>query len=201
LTRKLFTVASAVSLLLCATTCVLWVGSYWMAEEAIWGTGTHPAGSGSEVYNVFATSQAGRFDVMYLHAFADWGTIGNVPPPGFSREAWPVTARSRNFTDWGTRNGFRAQRETSRAGGNGYHSVLRVVFPCWLVVLLTCLLPGCWLLERTREATRRQSGLCTACGYDLRASPGRCPECGAVSRIKSDTRAGAASDPSSQFSG
>ena len=48
------------------------------------------------------------------------------------------------------------------------------VFP----LLAPALLPSLWLLRRVRRRRRRRRGLCPACGYDVRASPGRCPECG-----------------------
>jgi hypothetical protein len=51
--------------------------------------------------------------------------------------------------------------------------------PLWFVVLATLPLPLQLARSRWRFRRRQKGGLCLNCGYDLRATPDRCPECGA----------------------
>ena len=74
--------------------------------------------------------------------------------------------------------GFSAFREVHE--GYAYNGQFWAV-PAWSLVFAFTVLPAIVVLRELRAARRRRRsrlGLCPACGYDLRASPGRCPECG-----------------------
>ena len=50
------------------------------------------------------------------------------------------------------------------------------------LVSLLCIMPLAWLLGRLAERRRRfnHHDACATCGYDMRATPTQCPECGRV---------------------
>jgi hypothetical protein len=54
--------------------------------------------------------------------------------------------------------------------------------PLWIVTLGSALVAAALFVSRARRAHRDRPGLCHHCGYDLRASPDRCPECGTPSQ-------------------
>ncbi len=67
--------------------------------------------------------------------------------------------------------------------GDEKNPILQLACPYWFIMLLTAILPGARLAGWRRRARRlrMRPGLCQHCGYDCRATPDRCPECGRVS--------------------
>ena len=59
-----------------------------------------------------------------------------------------------------------------------------VQVPYWLGIAATLAFPagrlGLLVASRRRGRQRQRTGRCATCGYDLRATPEKCPECGAV---------------------
>ena len=50
--------------------------------------------------------------------------------------------------------------------------------PLWLLVPVFAILPIRYAVLQQRETRRNATAVCVRCGYDLRASRNRCPECG-----------------------
>jgi hypothetical protein len=64
------------------------------------------------------------------------------------------------------------------AGTQPYYRM--VVIPLLYPAVLLAIPPAVWLALTVRRRRRLRAGLCRNCGYDLRESPERCPECGAA---------------------
>jgi hypothetical protein len=59
----------------------------------------------------------------------------------------------------------------------------RITIPLWSIALVLGLLPLYGIASHLRKMRGRQRwdlGHCVQCGYDLRATPDRCPECGTI---------------------
>ncbi|MDB5289965.1 MAG: hypothetical protein JWL69_1206 [Phycisphaerales bacterium] len=165
---RLFTVVCAASLLMYIATMVLWVRSYSRCDLLLRQRGPDD--------RIAVTSE---FGVLVFEV--------ESPQRGAIQPGW-VYFDSRLPRRWGRPPGvvgFAAFRGTNR------HylllpptAVYGVSAPHWAVAIITVVLPLAWISRRGKlrlAAVRRAGGLCAACGYDLRASEGRCPECGTVS--------------------
>lgn len=88
-----------------------------------------------------------------------------------------------SYGTWGDIPGWSAKQVsvlgfTVGSGANGAGAKFVFALPLWFVgISLASPIVLLWLLRR-RAKRRRDANLCEICGYDLRATPERCPECG-----------------------
>ena len=60
-------------------------------------------------------------------------------------------------------------------GSGWFAKVNELSVPDWFLLILLSILP---VVRRARKHLPTTAGLCHVCGYDLRSSTDRCPECG-----------------------
>ena len=177
--RRQFTILAVVSLLMCVATAVFALRTY-SGEEFI-------RLSGHNAYTV--AMYAGQLRLsLESENIVRWGVEGK--PVDFSSEwTWQHDRSQRgggnkqetDFLGFG-RFEYSADQGLTLAEMRGWRQ-RGIVLPLPLLAATTAIAPVSWLVLRiraTRRRSRLRNGLCPSCGYDLRATPGRCPECGAV---------------------
>jgi hypothetical protein len=70
-------------------------------------------------------------------------------------------------------------RHVNTSGPYSGADAWRIISPAWLLCVVFAIVPTHWLVMRHR-AKRGREACCVTCGYDLRATPDRCPECGTM---------------------
>jgi hypothetical protein len=155
------------SFLLCLGTSILWIRSYWTTQFLGWS-------SNRQAYGVLSMAGIFRLEHFNYPDEVGWSyTRYDTPSGGLWNE---IAARDRSGGIF-RKVGFASARVDYHYNGKEVRQA--IYLPHWFAVLIFSLLPAirfsAWVRHRPAA-----SGCCAVCGYDLRATPDRCPECGAV---------------------
>jgi hypothetical protein len=184
--RRLFNLLSLAAVPLCAAVLVLWAQS-WIRPWYVRKQWTAAPASSQPVYYQIMAGQRVPIYKPRLGAYAmysqwgrvqvSWGEGVDLPAVlvGFFRHAeWrPDLAHP-----WRLLGVYVERERPGMLTRFHYFS-----FPYWLPAALSGPLAvrGVRLaIDRRRRRRRRAAGCCPRCGYDLRATPQQCPECGAT---------------------
>jgi hypothetical protein len=159
--RPLLLVFSAVSLALAIMLAVMWFQSYSSMDAWQIQSNFGEGGRASRIF--YIVSGEGDLRTRLLR---DNGTSGWTPTSDH------VYCSFRHY-----RMHLSAATKISN-----FFSGQAVVLPYWALVLLLSFPSAFYVSIWVR---RKKPGMCPICGYDLRATPDRCPECGTLTSSQS----------------
>jgi hypothetical protein len=193
---------TVLSLVLCLGLSGVWVWSYWrtpFVRILIAPPAKLKAATTSQAEAWERSGSRGVYLSRYLAAACDRGSLyvfldqdGEADLSGNFRRARFLCGRDATktlVTDeepaiassgigqavlW-QRFGFGYYRHTM-----GMIRIRRFETPMWLACALTLVLPATWARGYFVRRRWARTGRCARCGYDLRATPDRCPECGTI---------------------
>jgi hypothetical protein len=182
--HRLFNLLSAMSLLLFAAVVALWTRSYWVTDGSGWNWEQTPISLWSDkgrlgVDNGPQVTAAVFAHDLWLVKEDEFNLLGR---PLLIRISGSEDAHSKKLEE-----GVRQHRLNEMHANIASLGPLPIVPALWSYSIphavpagFAGILPLWSLIKWRRRAKLYAPGLCRACGYDLRATPGRCPECGVV---------------------
>lgn len=181
--HRLFNLLTGMPVVFFVATIALWARSYWRWDLLRWH------GADATTY-VDLQSEWGRLLIAHYVATTPnppryIGSRWEIGLWHLSSQPWLPQSWARP-TGWGghflgiTTSGQIYSSWSGRTGPPLLSRGMVVSFPTVLPVIAFGLISLAVLVARRRP---RQSGYCRICGYDLRATPDRCPECGTVPTI------------------
>ena len=192
LSRLLLNLLTALSLVLFLAVAVVWVRGQFVSDR-LFRYGVDVDGAGARM--ISETWFGGRGVVAYgrstmggkpEHLHANLRNMHRRAPGGRMPRHVTIPATHPFFEAGVFEKWFKYERRGGKMPGPSGQawSMFRVVVPLWAVAAPLAVLPVVRAWRWRRRRAQRAAGLCLRCGYDLRATPGQCPECGAVSQPK-----------------
>jgi len=165
----LLNVLAAVSLMLCVASAGLWQRSASHTDQIMWRVG----GVG------FAVASSAHIGGLFLER-------AQQPYPASTR-GWSYIASDETVDVRSMEHFYGALGFGLGHGTGSFVAYVGVALPVWAVVAGSGFCA--WRFYRLSRSSLRPPGSCARCGYDLRATPDRCPECGAIPSTPAEVRA------------
>jgi hypothetical protein len=133
--------------------------------------------------NLFGCSLTGEKLVVHIMGGQPIESIlvGHSYKPGWRASLLTHTASGRPITFLGAlKPSYRYWIQSVQGKRYTHHDI---ELPLWIPFAIAAVSPLMWCYRQRRGRRRLRHNFCDSCGYDLRATPERCPECGMIPAI------------------